>query len=84
MPVTIEAIVDETGNVLLQTPIRLSEARRALVVILEEEPTFSVPETTLLSEVALAADWNRPEEDDAWAHLQCEQLPASFMDTSKR
>jgi hypothetical protein len=24
----------------------------------------------LLSERALAEDWNRPEEDAAWAHLQ--------------
>jgi len=24
----------------------------------------------LLSEQALEGDWNRPEEDDAWAHLQ--------------
>ena len=23
----------------------------------------------LLSEPALAADWNRPEEDEVWAHL---------------
>lgn len=26
--------------------------------------------TAFLSESALAADWNRPEEDEAWAHLQ--------------
>jgi len=27
-------------------------------------------EEALLSEVALAEDWNRPEEDAAWAYLQ--------------
>jgi hypothetical protein len=27
-------------------------------------------ETALLSEQALAEDWNRPEEDEAWSHLQ--------------
>lgn len=27
-------------------------------------------ETALLSEPTLAVDWNRPEEDEAWAHLQ--------------
>lgn len=27
-------------------------------------------DTALLSEAALAEDWNRPEEDKAWAHLQ--------------
>jgi hypothetical protein len=27
----------------------------------------------LLSEAVLAKDWNRPEEDAAWSHLQQEQ-----------
>ncbi|MBC8509121.1 MAG: hypothetical protein H8D34_30065 [Chloroflexi bacterium] len=74
MPTTLEATIDEKGNVLLQAPIRLPEIRRALVVILEEEPTFSILETALLSEAVLAVDWNRPEEDEAWMHLQHEQL----------
>ena len=38
--------------------------------IVEEEP---VAETALLSEPALAEDWNRPEEDEAWAYLQSAQ-----------
>jgi len=29
-----------------------------------------VQECALASENALAKDWNRPEEDAAWAHLQ--------------
>jgi hypothetical protein len=44
--------------------------RRALVTILDERPTDQPSETALLSEVALAEDWDRPEEDDAWKHLQ--------------
>ena len=28
-----------------------------------------VPETMILSEAALAKDWDTPEEDDAWANL---------------
>jgi hypothetical protein len=43
---------------------------RALVTILDETQTIAAPETALLSEPALAADWNRPEEDEAWSHLQ--------------
>ena len=31
-------------------------------------------ETALLSEAALAEDWNRPEEEAAWSHLQRGQL----------
>jgi len=30
----------------------------------------SISETALLSEPALADDWNRPEEDVAWSHLR--------------
>jgi hypothetical protein len=67
---TIEAIIDEQGNVRLLEPIQLPTARRALVTILEYEPIDDIPETALLSEPALAKDWNRPEEDAAWSHLQ--------------
>lgn len=67
---TIEAIIDETGRVQLLESVRLTEARRALVTILEEEPTAKVSETALLSEQSLAEDWLKPEEDEAWSHLQ--------------
>lgn len=70
MPTTIEATIDEKGNVVLKTPIRLPTKKRAFVIILEEEPAFQISETALLSETALAQDWNRPEEDEAWLHLQ--------------
>lgn len=74
MPTTIEATIDKNGNVILQTPIRLPEIRRALVVILDEEPALYISETALLSESVLAMDWNRTEEDEAWLYLQTEQL----------
>jgi len=48
----------------------LPAGRRVLVTILDEEQVFPVDEVTLLSEAALAEDWNRPEEDAAWSHLQ--------------
>ena len=64
---TVEAVIDEDGNVKLLEPVHPASRRRALVTILEEEP---VAETALLSEAALAEDWNRPEEDEAWAYLQ--------------
>ena len=67
---TIEAVVDEQGNVRLLESVRFSTARRALVTILEEAPVVNPPETALLSEQALSKDWNRPEEDAAWSHLQ--------------
>jgi hypothetical protein len=70
---TVEAIIDENGKVRLLESVSLSEARRALVTILEEEPAAGVSETALLSEQALAEDWSRSEEDEAWSHLQ--QVP---------
>ena len=66
---TLEAIVDETGTVRLIENLTLPHARRALVMILEEPPLHA-NEFALLSEAALAEDWNRPEEDEAWQHLQ--------------
>jgi len=62
----VEAIVDEKGRVRLLKPMRFPSARRAVVTILDDDPT----ESARLSEPALAEDWNRPEEDAAWAHLQ--------------
>jgi hypothetical protein len=70
---TVEAIIDRRGHVHLLESVQIKTPRRALVTILEEEPSASTEETALLSEAALAEDWNRPEEDDAWAHLQQDQ-----------
>lgn len=67
---TVEAVVDENGTVRLLEPVQLLVACRAFVAILEDEPAMVVSETALLSEPALAEDWNRPEEDAAWLHLQ--------------
>jgi hypothetical protein len=65
---TIEAVIDESGSVQLLEAVSLPQARRALVTILDE-PAAAADETALLSETALG-DWNRPEEEAAWSHLQ--------------
>ena len=65
---TVEAVVDGEGKVRLLQPVYLGTSRRALVVIFDE-PGAIGDDTALLSEAALA-DWNRPEEDAAWSHLQ--------------
>jgi hypothetical protein len=65
---TVEAIIETNGVVHLVEPVHVLTPRRALVTILEEAPTAQ--DTALLSEAALAEDWNRAEEDAAWAHLQ--------------
>ena len=66
---TFEAVIDEQGRIRLVEPVKLPAGQRVLVTILER-PVINVPETALLSEAALAEDWNRPEEDEAWSHLQ--------------
>jgi hypothetical protein len=65
---TVPAEIDEKGNVRLLKELPHSSKRRALVTILDEGEQIS--ETALLSEPALAEDWNRPEEDVAWSHLR--------------
>jgi len=65
---TVEAVLETNGEVRLMEPVQVSSPRRVLVTILEEAPATS--EAALLSEAALAEDWNRTEEDAAWAHLQ--------------
>ena len=73
---TVEAIIDEDGTVHLLEQVEISKPRRALVTILNEDATEKssiVSITTLLSEESLARDWSRPEEDEAWSHLQQER-----------
>jgi uncharacterized protein (DUF433 family) len=38
-----------------------------------DEPGSKASATALLSEQSLAEDWNRPDEDEAWFHLQPKQ-----------
>jgi hypothetical protein len=71
---TVEAIIDEQGRVRLLEAVQLGAPRRALVTILEEEAAELADEAALLSEPALAEDWNRPEEDGAWSYLQAEKV----------
>ncbi len=71
---TVEALIDRSGKVRLLQPIVLPSMRRAFVTILDDEPELSALETAMLSEPALAVDWNTAEEDEAWSHLA--QLPS--------
>ena len=65
---TVEATIDERGVVHLKEEVRVRSKTRALVTILDESE--SIDDVTAASEQALAQDWNRPEEDQAWSHLQ--------------
>lgn len=65
---TVEAIISKEGEIHLLEPIADGSEHRAIVVLLDEAD-LSANETAALSEQALQ-DWNRPEEDSAWSHLQ--------------
>lgn len=84
MPKTAEAIVGEDGQIQLLESLPLRARQRVLVTALEEEASaeenstsgggkIRANETALMSESALAEDWNRKEEDEAWSHLQPDQ-----------
>ena len=64
---TVDATIEQDGVVRLSERLHLPHRCRAILTILDRvEPD----ETALLSEKVLAEDWNRPEEDEAWAHFQ--------------
>ena len=68
---TVEAIVEADGSVRLLEPVSVGTPRRALLTILDEPAEDAVNLPALMSEPTLS-DWNRPEEDEAWSHLQPE------------
>ena len=65
MRATVTAEVDDEGNLHPDEPLAFSPGAKVLITVLEPGQS----ETALLSEAALAEDWNRPEEDAAWSHL---------------
>ena len=67
---TIEAEIDEQGQIRLLEKINLPNSCRVFVTILDPTSSTEPADTAMLSEPALAEDWNRPEEDAAWSHLQ--------------
>jgi len=66
---SVEAIIEKNGEVYLQEPIHLRKRCKAILTILDEKSEV-IAETALLSEAVLSEDWNRPEEAEAWSHLQ--------------
>jgi hypothetical protein len=65
MSQTVDAVIDREGNVQLLESIRLAEARRALVTILDDAPA---DETALeLGYQQMAQDEEREAEALEWA-----------------
>ena len=68
MLTTLEAILEKDGTIQWTEPLSGSRYR-ILVTLLEKLPDED-RESSLLAEAALAKDWLRPEEEEAWAHLK--------------
>ncbi len=66
---TFKALIAADGTIRLLEPVSLGSPRQALLTILDDDEDVALS-SAVLSEAALAADWSRPEEDAAWAHLQ--------------
>lgn len=71
---TFEGIIDKDGKLKTFENLKLSKSHRVIITILNEEPDDEKFDLALLSEAALAKDWDRPEEDEAWSYLA--QLPS--------
>ena len=69
-----EAVIDLTGSVRILEPVLLPALHRALVILIEGEAEPTALETTMMSQPSLAAEWDSPEEDEAWSPLA--QLPS--------
>jgi len=64
----IEAIINPDGRVVTELPLPFTHPTRViLTVAIDEEEDINL---ALTSEDAWAKDWNRTEEDEAWASLQ--------------
>lgn len=71
---SVKARTPTEAQALLEETRKLRELTANYVLTDDEINKAKRPvqraETMFLSEPALAKDWDRPEEDEAWAHLQ--------------
>jgi hypothetical protein len=61
MKQTVEALVDDKGNVRLIEPIAVKGVRRALLTVLDELPV-NLDETLYAAEKSFGEDWLRKED----------------------
>ena len=60
-------VISESG---LGNEVELQVKKGEIRIVAAPLKSVSPESTLLLSEGTLATDWNRPEEDEAWASLQ--------------
>lgn len=70
--ITVEATIDKDGRLQVDDEIDL-KGKRVLITVLpanEYDLMTGSKYAALMSQGVLARDWDTPEEDEAWAHLQ--------------
>jgi len=67
---TVEAVIDEKGRVEWLEKVSIKGSRRVLITLLDEDE--SQDEVLVAAESALAKDWLKDEEEEAWEHLKKE------------
>ena len=65
---THEAIIDSNGIIKFKENVKTQAPKKVLVIFLDDL-TSEIADVAF-SEAALAKDWSRTEEDEAWVHLQ--------------
>lgn len=72
---TIHGILSRNGTIRLAEPVEFEDDQHVLVTFIErpdeDRMVGGYPPSLLLARTALA-DWDRPEEDDAWKDFQDE------------
>ncbi|MEO5368997.1 MAG: hypothetical protein H7833_02870 [Magnetococcus sp. DMHC-1] len=66
-----EAEIDVKGRIRLLEPVQLHGPCRAVVTVMASVPDEGTDRALLhFAESSLFRDWEWPEEEEAWAHLQ--------------
>jgi antitoxin MazE len=61
-----KVLLEESG---IKKDVEIKPIRGGLKITPIKEASSAVAETAMLSEPVLGREWNRPEEDEAWASL---------------
>lgn len=67
---TFRGIIEQDGRLRTREQINLTRPRQVIVTLLDSDPAEDDFDLALMSEAALARDWDRPEEEEAWSHLE--------------
>ena len=67
----IEAYLEPDGRLQTAEPLPITQRTKVIVTFeIDDDEDDSIAHLTAASETAWGKDWNRPEEDEAWAFLQ--------------